>query len=249
MKAPYSNSKTNPFNTYPTVTIPLPFCRVCDLPISLYELSNMNTDLFSTPCNLKPELQQYVDDSDGLAMFRHPLLTSLYCPEMNNYINKAVSAREQHIKDKSLSMQLGIVERPFRLEYLLNKFDELSQLKHLDQWELVSHIWIDSENPSVNLDIWLWLFNHLGTSPSLNDKYFQSLPEQITLYRGGLLNGLSWTNDLTKARWFANRFKPENPEIWQITINKSDVIHFTDERNESEFIVSPKSINHPIRAN
>lgn len=176
----------------------------------------MNTDLFSTPCKLKPELQQYVDDSDDLAMFRHPLLTSLYCPEMNNYINKAVSAREPHIKDKSLSMQLGIVERPFRLEYL---------------------------------DIWLWLFNHLGTSPSLSDDYFQSLPEQITLYRGGLLNGLSWTNDLTKARWFANRFKPENPEIWQITINKSDVIHFTDERNESEFIVSPKSINHPIRAN
>ncbi|WP_318482575.1 hypothetical protein [Photobacterium leiognathi] len=209
----------------------------------------MNTDLFSTPCELRADLQSYVEDCAGFPMFKHPLLVSIYCPEMNNYINTAISAREEHLKGKSLSTQLAIVERPFRLEYLVSKYSVFSELTQKEQWELLSEIWVDSESPSVNLDIWLLLFDDLGTSPSLNSEYFQSLPDEITLYRGGLLNGLSWTGDLEEARWFANRFKPDCPEIWQVTIQKSEVIHFTDERSESEFIVSPTSINCPTRVN
>ena len=58
---------------------------------------------------------------------------------------------------------------------------------------------------------------------------------------------MSWTLDKEKAEWFANRTKlvtkavykiEDKTEVFEMTISKSDVILYTDERQEKEIITN-----------
>lgn len=69
----------------------------------------------------------------------------------------------------------------------------------------------------------------------------------IKLYRGisfdGKPNGLSWTTDLKKAQWFANRWYDaskgkSNPKVYEITVKNSDsILAYFGGRGESEVIL------------
>ena len=74
--------------------------------------------------------------------------------------------------------------------------------------------------------------------------HFDSLPERVTVYRGQSHDGkyykaLSWTDDLEKATWFANRFKQhgERGHLFKAEINKKDIYVFNNERGESELVL------------
>jgi hypothetical protein len=72
-------------------------------------------------------------------------------------------------------------------------------------------------------------------------------PGPFTLYRGVAgtgaarrVRGLSWTNDLAKARWFANRAQLVglvDPAVVRTTVAEPDVLACTNDRKEREFIV------------
>lgn len=72
----------------------------------------------------------------------------------------------------------------------------------------------------------------------------------FTLYRGVAGNGrarrvrgFSWAEDLQVAKWFALRFEQfPNPAVYQIIVGAEDVLAYTGERNEAEFIVNPATI-------
>ena len=70
-----------------------------------------------------------------------------------------------------------------------------------------------------------------------------SLPELVTIYRGCVkgLNedGLSWTLDKAKAKFFANRFSKDGI-ILEREIPKSDIIAVLLGRGESEVICEVK---------
>ena len=67
----------------------------------------------------------------------------------------------------------------------------------------------------------------------------------LTLYRGvgfeGKPNGLSWTIDVDKARWFANRYNAKNPQVYKLVIDttkyKKAILAYFDSRNECEVVV------------
>ena len=69
----------------------------------------------------------------------------------------------------------------------------------------------------------------------------------VILYRGvafdGQPNGLSWTTDLKKAQWFANRWYEaskgkSNPKVYEITVKNSDsILAYFGGRGESEVIL------------
>lgn len=65
----------------------------------------------------------------------------------------------------------------------------------------------------------------------------------LTVYRGishdGKVNGLSWTTDINKAKWFANRFSNANSRLCTMTIyDKSAILAYFNGRNENEVIIN-----------
>lgn len=78
-------------------------------------------------------------------------------------------------------------------------------------------------------------------------KFYDSLPEDITLYRGGdaseLENdeyGYSWTTDLETAKKFAGemaRYRREDPVVMTVDIKKKDLAFVVDARGEKEIML------------
>jgi hypothetical protein len=74
--------------------------------------------------------------------------------------------------------------------------------------------------------------------------------ERFTIYRGVAgrgparrIGGLSWTDDLERARWFANRFAGlHDPAVYVLEVARADVLAYTHQggRKEQEFIVIPE---------
>jgi hypothetical protein len=69
------------------------------------------------------------------------------------------------------------------------------------------------------------------------------LGEQFTVYRGisgeGKFrkpSGYSWTDDLDRAVWFAKRYGLEDPAVYQATVAAADVLFFSNDRNERDFV-------------
>ena len=73
-----------------------------------------------------------------------------------------------------------------------------------------------------------------------NVQSWDSLPENITLYRGAhkdYVKGLSWTGSLARADWFANRLGQENMAVYKITIPRELIMAKFNNRNEDEYVV------------
>ena len=71
-------------------------------------------------------------------------------------------------------------------------------------------------------------------------EHYNNLPETLTIYRGvkpkNKIKAMSWTDDLTTAQWFADRFE-KNGKVYQAQINKADILCYTNQRNEHECII------------
>jgi hypothetical protein len=61
--------------------------------------------------------------------------------------------------------------------------------------------------------------------------------------------GFSWTSSLAKARWFAawhvHRYQLPNPTVYRTVVEKKDVLAYSNDRQEEEFLVLLKP-NHKI---
>lgn len=75
----------------------------------------------------------------------------------------------------------------------------------------------------------------------LNFSTYESLPEQIKIYRGeqfgGNRKGLSWTMDRNIAEWFAKRFQ-KNGYVKSGIAYKDDILAYFNCRNEKEIVIS-----------
>lgn len=79
----------------------------------------------------------------------------------------------------------------------------------------------------------------------LNQKFFDSLPDVITIYRGAdkiRSLGMAWTTDIEVARLFAKGhrgYRVPDGRIVQTTIRKCDILTVLQDREESTIIVDP----------
>jgi hypothetical protein len=78
----------------------------------------------------------------------------------------------------------------------------------------------------------------------------------FTVYRGVAgrgpvrrIRGLSWTDSRRQAAWFARRFRLDDPAVFQVTVPEQAVMAYTNERNESEFIILLPATARPVRVN
>jgi hypothetical protein len=183
----------------------------------------------------------------GIEMIHHKYFVNIYFDNefTNDQANKVYDykkkAVDEAIKDKDISSYLWLHERAYRVEAILYALEDWWKPSKKDYWEVIANVWTDTENVYENHLAWeQLLFLEFSDSHLMMDeedtKFFNELPNTITIYRGGVDDkGYSWTLDIEKAEWFANRFN-FNYEIFEKTINKSDAIAYLSDRNESEII-------------
>jgi len=79
-------------------------------------------------------------------------------------------------------------------------------------------------------------------------------PGPFTIFRGVAgkgrarrVRGLSWTGSQEKAQWFARRLYLPDPAVFQVTVGIEDVLAYSNEREEQEFIVLLPDSAKPVR--
>jgi hypothetical protein len=199
--------------------------------------------------SLHPDLVPYLEQSsEGWMMLRHPLVYQV--PFFSNgsanaYYEQKRNAVEKATGDKNYKQFVWLFERPYRVEAFIKIADKLSDT---DYWKLLSDVWIDTENQYAYLKEWKRLLtskrsNRHYMMTEEEDNLLRSLADEVTIYRGcqkGLNeNGLSWTLNKSKAKFFANRFGKKGI-ILERKIPKSDIVAVLLSRGESEVIWEEK---------
>ena len=146
---------------------------------------------------------------------------------------------------------------------MLNKAYGLTFLKFAEPYlssadlsELLADAWIRSENPNMDANVTkkdlVAMFNQADKSVlmSLEERIrLSELDDIITIYRGVTpynaknVRALSWTTNIKKAEWFANRFG-QRGTVYKTQISKSKVLAYFMGRGESEIIVNPKELKN-----
>jgi hypothetical protein len=198
---------------------------------------------------LHPDLVPYLEQSsEGWMMLRHPLVYQV--PFFSNgsanaYYEQKKIAVEKATADKNYKQFVWLFERPYRVEAFIKIADKLSDT---DYWRLLSDVWIDTENQYAYLNEWKKLLaskrpNRHYMMGEEEDNILRSLSNQVTIYRGcqkGLNeDGLSWTLDKSKAKFFANRFGKKGI-ILERKVPKLDIMAVLLGRGESEVICEVK---------
>lgn len=197
---------------------------------------------------LLPELRERVFKKGPFGkMIGHPFVHEpMYIPAMNAMYNRQFLAKKEAAKkavdEKNWHTYVWLHERPYRLEAFMDIHDDVDDKNY---WELLHDIWIDSENIWQYLDAWKMLLKsersgkgHFMDEDEKNK--FESIPETVTVYRGHQKHnkdGLSYTLSKSKAEWFAGRFRKNEAQVKQITVQKSQIFAYVERGDEQEVIV------------
>ena len=132
-------------------------------------------------------------------------------------------------------------------------------LNEKDYAEILKDCWITEEFPSrsnnVSIEEYVEFFENVNLDYFLDDKEketYNNLDENITIYRGvktingNYLRACSWTLDFEQAKWFAKRFDEIEGDaiVYEITINKNEILAYTNERSENEIIINPDILDN-----
>ena len=204
---------------------------------------------------LHEDLKMYLDKDTDLGDFiKHPLLFwASYDDSVTGIVNDSYKAKlkeaEKERKAKKWENWLMLHERPYRLDAFMSIASELDKKNY---WELLSRIWIDTEFPTVNKDIWIQLFtrklpNKRKLMSGKERRVLARLPDKdINVFRGYSddehADGISWTLSYEKAEEFAKRWGSEDAKIAEGMCKKEDILAFLNGRNEEEIIIDPEKV-------
>lgn len=234
----------------------------------LFSLESMTNFDFSKKVELNADLKERIEEASFGKMIHHPLLVVVPMTEDNplnitqynlQYEAKVLQVQDA-IEQNDIHRFIYLHERPYRHDALLNAYaDWWIPDSDEEYWDVIVSAWIDSENIYQNKYSWKSLLTEQYANPHLmmdekEKAFFDSLPEEITIFRGGMDDkGFSWTLDKDKAVWFANRWlmngnlgdksnvtKRHNTNLFEKTINKNDALAYLNGRRESEIIYIPE---------
>ena len=206
-------------------------------------------ELLSKQEELHQDLVPFLDtkNSKMFPTLRHPLVYSIpYSPAMNALLNKRYEVLSEQVKkllkEKNYFSYIFQHERPYRFQALL---DVITLLDDKEYWDLVSDVWVDSENIWQNLKAWKKILKQRKETKHFfmdedDKKDFDNLPDKLIVYRGYTIGknekGLSYTTDENKAKWIAKRFS-KSGAVTSRYIDKKDVFAYTNRRCENEIIL------------
>lgn len=171
-------------------------------------------------------------------------------------LEKYHECMEKEINKSDLHRIYVLVRKPYRLTFI--KYCE-SYLSEKDLAELFADAWVSSENPNqdvnCSLSYLIKVFRKCNKHYLMQEedyKVYQSLPDTFMIYRGVAVNrnpkGLSWTQNLETAKWFAHRFDTEKDKgyIQTAIAKKEDVLAYFNTRNEDEIVYDSKKLEISI---
>lgn len=186
----------------------------------------------------------------------HPIfsLSSTFVPEngrpLNLFDEEDLDLARQHItsiiKKSDLLGLYMIMRDPYKLTFLKYAMDDMSKE---DFSHYLADAWVVMENPNqdanCSIPFIIKMFKQADKKilmvPEDYEKFI-NLPEEIEVYRGVAVNrnpnGLSWTDNYEKAKWFANRFNKEDKVgyVQKAIVKKKDVLAYFNTRNEQELV-------------
>lgn len=146
--------------------------------------------------------------------------------------------------------ELYRLNRPERLERVLHMLlGAVSRQESATCRQLLGEWWSDFEgglNRSAR-SIIVGAFREAGFMS--DEEGFLAPEEPLTLYRGSTSSrrsGLSWTSDVGKAQWFANRqnLLTQRPGfVYQAKVSPSFILGYFNRRAEHEWVVDPAGLN------
>ena len=164
----------------------------------------------------------------------------------------ALQRYETTIKDaKDLETILMLLRRPYHLTFFKYIQDSLTRKEFSC---LLADIWVNSENPNQDANVSLAEAVRFFKKARKEDMmtpdelaYYDNLPEEFTVYRGVAKgrahDGLSWTRNYDKAKWFSERWG-QGGYIRKGIVHKSDVLAYFNRRGEDELVISDKAISN-----
>ena len=135
-------------------------------------------------------------------------------------------------------------------------------LTDAEYWTHLGEVWQGAEVIHPDLEVWRRLLRsgrekrHLMMSPE-EQAVVAALPSELELFRGfthdGGENGLSWTLDVERAKFFADFANSERrqflvfakegePMIAQGRCRKIDVLTYFEGRKEREIVIEPEKV-------
>lgn len=210
---------------------------------------------------LNNQLANSISDVGNFKFIHHKYFVGVWSDDdfiidhANNVYDYKKEAVDEAIKKNDIHSYVMLHERAYRVESVINALSDWWKPSKKEYWEVIGFLWIDTENVYENKDYWEQLLflefsdSHLMMNEE-DSKFFDELPNTITIYRGGIDDrGYSWTLDRDKAEWFANRWimngnlgeksnvtNRHETNVFEQTIKKSDAIAYLSDRGESEII-------------
>lgn len=183
----------------------------------------------------------------------HELVNILESPERLQDYNKHM---EEEIDSGDLCKIYMLIRAPYRLTFLKHCEPYLSPK---DLAEYFADAWVSTENPNqdVNCPInyLIKMFKKCDKKHLMTEEDYQvyeQLPETFPIYRGVAVGrnpkGLSWTQNLKTAQWFAHRFDREDKKgyIQMGMAKKEDVLAYFNTRNEDEIVYNSRRLQISI---
>ena len=166
-------------------------------------------------------------------------------------------------KSKNLTDLLMLLNKPWYMTFL--KFTK-AYMSPKDLGTLLGECWVMQEYPNNDANVTIreliqWFKDVDKKSLMDEDEYNHYMKikngehgANLIVYRGvshkGKPNGLSWTTDYNKAKWFSERFKDENSKVYRMEIdllnkNEADaVLACFLGRNEQEVVIDTTKCNN-----
>ena len=193
-----------------------------------FDLSDLDSDL--RPC--------VTSGPSGLWFVRHPLLHTLLADASS--INPIYRHRRDRLSkllaDRDFEGALFVYESPYQLEVLNELLDHFDAPKRR---ELLAAVWRACEYPSSHdTEMLVSLFQRVGF---VSDGPFDPPIGEMTIFRGGHRDGMSWTSDIRVAEMFRTRFGKDE-DLWRATVHGEDVLAMLSGRGEFEVVVNPDTL-------
>jgi hypothetical protein len=206
--------------------------------------------------DLDPELVRYLTVSERFGeCIKHPLVYSImHFPILNATMNKNLKAKKEAcrraLRANDWHHYVFLHERPYRSDAFMRIKSRLTDEQY---WDLLSEIWIDSENIRQNQRRWINLLraNRAGREHMMSEadrEALAAMPDQITVFQGHTDerdDGWSWTLDRSKAEWFARRFAQLEDAGAVLSFgvcSKADVVAYLTRRGEDEILVDRSKV-------
>ena len=163
---------------------------------------------------------------------------------------------EDKIDNGDLHKIYALIRKPYRLTFIKHCEPYLSEK---DLAELFADAWVSSENPNqdanCSISYLVKMFQKCNKKYLMQEedyKVYESLPNVFNIYRGVAVGrnpqGLSWTQNLGTAKWFANRFNTDTKKGYvQVGIAKKEhVLAYFNTRGEDEIVYNSKKLDISI---